>query len=140
MSQILGKFPNRWPPLAASSKSCVQNMSPAALWEQQLVREILNSELELLAPLRQCTAPPLHPKADPIWFDLKMFLNLSMVKEENLVASKLFRFHTSGHQSTNDVFQFFPHKLIKRNILKRHYSLKVLDTKICPNPFGFGST
>lgn len=41
-----------------------------------------------------------------------------MVKGWNLVASKQFWFHTLGHQSMNDVFQFSPLKLIIRNILR----------------------
>lgn len=49
----------------------------SSLWECQLVREILSSELELMTPIRQRIAQPLHHKVDSILFDLKMFLNFA---------------------------------------------------------------
>lgn len=54
-----------------------------------------------------------------------------MVKGWNLVASKQFWFHTLGHQSMNDVFQFSPLKLIIRNILRSIISWRYWTQKIC---------
>lgn len=80
-SHVLGKFFKHWPSHAAAPEPFAGLRSKYELcsppWECQLVREILSSELELRTPICQRIAQPLHHKADPILFDLKIFLNLA---------------------------------------------------------------
>lgn len=57
MSHVLGKFYSPWPPHAAGpepfSRIALKILALQPLWECQLVREILSSELELMTPICQ---------------------------------------------------------------------------------------